>query len=403
MPSRSWIRRHVLLPAMAGGLFGSAHVGSQPLAGAVPGQPRAAAVRPAPGVEINYDLLAPADVAPGPGRLEGVVSGARGELRTSVLVNPSVQGSLARLDTRWQTRLPGPLQNLVVGDTFGSGGGWSRPVHMGGVRIGRALSLRPGFDAAPQPGASGSAALPSTPLSLAGGVPAEASAAMKALLAPSAAADRPPVANPATLQAGASDYEIEAGRLRSGWGTSADRYGEEYAAGAYRAGLGARLTAEARAEWTPSRTAAGLEMSRGFGPGGSVHAVLAQSETAQQSGLRWGMGLVHNTEGAAWTLSSDSFERGFTPLGAAGGEADPRGRVQAGATLSLGASARAGLTYARQTTWEAPAADVLGLSAQFALPERSSLSLNYSQRPGAQPGWQAGVKLSVPLSSGKGL
>lgn len=399
MPHRSWIRRHVLLPALAAGLCGPVPVGSQPLAGAAPGQPRTAAVRPAPGVEINYGLLAPTDATGGPGRLEGVVSGARGELRTSVLVNPGATDRLARLDTRWQSRMPGPLRTLVVGDTFGSGGGWSRPVHMGGVRLGRSLSLRPGFDAGPQAAVPGSAALPPSPMSLAGGTAGEAGDAMKVLPGPLPAAGGTPVAIPAPLQAGASDYEIEAGRLRTGWGTVDDRYREGYAAAAYRAGLGAKLTAEARAEWTPSRTAAGLEMSRDFGSAGSVRAVLAQSETAQESGLRWGMGLVHNAEGAAWTLSSDGFDRGFTPLGAASGEADPRGRVRAGATLSLWSGARAGVSYARQTTWEAPAADVLGLSAQFMLPERSSLSLNYSQRPGAQPGWQAGLKLSVPLTS----
>jgi len=376
MPAPSWICRPLLLPALACGLCGAPHAAGQPLAAALE-QPRAAAVRPLPGVEINYDLLTPSQAPGGPGRLEGVVSGAHGELRTSVLVDPGADGRLARLDTRWQTQLPGPLQTLVVGDTFGSGGGWSRPVRMGGVRLGRSLTLRSGFITASQAGVASSAALPSTP---AGG--------------------QPSLAVPKSLQAGASDYEIEAGRLRSGWGTAADHYGESYAAAAWRAGLGAELTAEARAEWTPSRAATGLEVSRGFGPTGLVHAVLAQSSTAQQSGLRGGMGLVLNTEGAAWTLSSDSYERGFTPLAAASGEADPRGRLQAGATLALSAGASARLTYARETAWDSPVAGVLGLGAQFNLPERSSLSLNYSQRVGAQPGWQAGLTLSVPLAGG---
>lgn len=208
---------------------------------------------------------------------------------------------------------------------------------------------------------------------------------------------RQPIASPAALDAGASDYEVEAGRLRSGWGTVDDRYGEGYAGAAYRAGLGAELTAEARAEWTPSRTAAGLEMSRAFGPAGAVHAVLAQSGTAQQTGLRWGMGMVRNIEGGSWTLSWDGFERGFTPLGALSGEADPRGRLQADATVSLGGRASAGLTYTRQSTWESPAAGVLEVSARLPLLERSSLSLNYSQRAGTQPGWRAGLTLAVPM------
>lgn len=360
---------------MACGLCGGAHAAGQSPAAALE-QPRAAAMRPLPGVEINYDLLTPPDVPVGPGRLEGVVSGAHGELRTSVLVDPGADGRLVRLDTRWQTQLPGPLKTLVVGDTFGSGGGWSRPVRLGGVRLGRSLSLRPGFSTAPQAGVTTSAALPYVP------------------------ADDQPVAVAAPLEAGAADYEIEAGRLRIGWGTALDHYGESYAAAAWRAGLGAALTAEARAEWTPSRAAMGLEVSRSFGPAGLVRAVLAQSAAAHQDGLRWGMGLVHNTEGVAWTLSSDSFERGFTPLAAASGEADPRGRLQAGAMLDISAGASARLTYARETAWDSPAAGVLGLDAHFGLPERSRLSLNYSQRMGAQPGWQAGLTLSLPLAGG---
>ena len=265
-----------------------------------------------------------------------------------MLVDPGAETHLTWLDTSWQTQLPGPLQTLVVGDTFGSGGGWNRPVRMGGLRLGRGLM----------------------------------------------------VATPAPLQAGASDYEIEAGRLRNGSGMADEDYGESYAAAAWRAGLGAELTAEARTEWTPSRAATGLEVSRGFGKTGSLHAVLAQSAAAQQSGLRWGMGLVHNTDGVAWKLSSDSFERDFTPLAAASGESDPRGRLQAGATLGLSGGASARVSYARQTAWDSPAAGVVGLGAKFSLAERYSLALNYSQQVGAQPGWQAGLTLTVPLANG---
>ena len=50
-----------MLPAMAYGLCGAPHASDQPLAAALE-QPRAAAVRPLPGVEINYDLLTSSDV-----------------------------------------------------------------------------------------------------------------------------------------------------------------------------------------------------------------------------------------------------------------------------------------------------------------------------------------------------
>ena len=108
--------------------------------------PRAASVRPVDGLEINYDLLSDADAATSPGRLRGVVAVPHGRVVASVLVNPgSTSGErVTRLDTAWQTSLPHPVQTLVVGDTVGSGGGWSRPVRFGGVRFGRAPVLRAG-------------------------------------------------------------------------------------------------------------------------------------------------------------------------------------------------------------------------------------------------------------------
>lgn len=383
--------------AVAGGLCGSLHVAGEPLPLAASETPRAAAVRPAPGVEIQYELLSSPNVPVGSGRLEGSVSGRHGALRTGVLVNPAADGGwrIERLDTAWQTQAPGLLQALVMGDTFGSGGGWSRPVRFGGVRFGRSLTLRQGFVTAPH-GVQG-AALPSTPMPLVGSHAGKTISVMSA--APLTGVHQPPIAAPALLNAGASDYEVEAGRLRNGWATADDRYGEGYAAAAFRAGIEAQLTAEARVEWTPSRMAAGLEMSRGVGPAGSVHAVLAQSDTAKQSGLRWGMGLVGNIEGAAWKVSWDGFDGSYTPLAATSDEARPRSRVQADATLSLAGGASASAAYTRQTMRESAAAGMLALSARFSLSEISSLSMTYSLRPGAQPGWQAGLTLAVSLGS----
>ncbi|AEG92771.1 hypothetical protein [Ramlibacter tataouinensis] len=390
---------------------------------AVPAQPRAAAMRPAPGLEINYDLLAEPGAATGPGRLEGVVAGSHGRLLTSVLLNPGgLEGErLARLDTAWFGPGSAPLPALVLGDTFGSGGGWSRPVRFGGLRFGRSVMVRPGYVTAPQP-VWGTAALPSSLEAAgvqeapAGGVAPPPAAfalssgagqpqiALPATGMPAVAGRQPAVGTPGSLETGASDYEVEAGRLRSGWGTVDDRYDQGYAAGAYRRGLGAGFTAEARGEWTPARIAGGVEMSSVLGPAGTVRAVLAQSSTPEQSGLRWGMGYMGKAEGMGWSLSWDEFERGFTQLGAAPGEAPPRGRMQAGAQAPLWGKATASLSYTHQRSWDAPAAAVLGLAANVPLPLHSHVAFHYTLRPGAQqttawhPAWQAGMTLSVPLS-----
>jgi hypothetical protein len=140
------------------------------------------------------------------------MSGARGELRTSVLVNPGPDGGqLERLDTRWQTQAPGPLQTLVVGDTFGSGGGWSRPVRFGGVRFGRGLTLRPGFVVAPQGGVHGSAALPSSRCPWSAPTFVKPVPQCEPCLVLDGRAPRP--VNPASCGL-ASDSEVETGRLQ---------------------------------------------------------------------------------------------------------------------------------------------------------------------------------------------
>lgn len=397
-------------------------------------QPRAASIRPVDGVEINYDLLAQPGSA-GPGRLRGVVEVPHGSVVTSVLVNPGASSGerVARLDTQWKTRVPGPLQTIVLGDTLGSGGGWSRPVRFGGVRLGRALVLRPGYSATPEAAVAGTAALPATALALSGGAVQARTAARELLLA------RPWTALPATgnlaaLADGDFDYEFEAGRLRAGWGTADDHYGDNYLAAAYRQGLWAALTAEARAEWTPDRTAGGLELSRAFFEGSTVaRAVLAQSNAVlvhssgdivhsgaglpvgaagaggpqrtlrtSLSGTRRGLALEGRTGATGWTLSWDGFDREFTPLAATPGEPEIRARVRAGTTLPLWGRASASVSYAQQTRWVGQADGIVGLVAEIPLAERTRLQMNYSLRSGADPGWQAGLTLSLPLDGRPG-
>ena len=363
LPPRAW--RALVLFAVTGSACATVQA-DDPLLLAAPAQAtsgpmRAAAVKPLPGVEINYDLLTGPPTSAGPARLQGMVSGSHGRLQTSALVNPgAAEGQrLARLDTSWQSHQPNALQMLVVGDTIGSGGGWSRTVRFGGVRFGRGVALRqlPGAD------------------------PASSQLSVEAL---------------APLQAGASDYEVEAGRLRTGWGTADHQYGEGYAAAAYRQGLGADLTAEGRAEWTPLQAAAGFEINHRLGNSGSVRATAAHSGRAQESGMHWGLGFERNFPGGALTLSWGGFDRGFTRLAAVPGESDPRSRVVAGASFPLWRRASAGLTYSRQTRWDGPAATVIGLVATLPLATGCNLSLTYLQQAGAQAEWKAGLTLPMP-------
>lgn len=388
------------LPLLAA-LCAPAVAWSEPLAlSSNPRLPAAVAVKPSSNLEIRYRRFAPDEALPGPGRLEGIVSGSRWELRSSVLVEPGTQFTprTMRLDSGLEVRDAGALRTVVLGDTLTSGGGWSRPVRMGGVRFGRGLALRPGFDLSPQIRTPGVAALPKTGLGFfTPGTGNAQGLSMPGLPSATPGPRMPAVAGPMALGSGASDYEFEVGRLRSGWGTEQDEYGDSYAAGSYRRGLTDRLTAEVRAEWTRLRQASGLELVRSFGPAGLVHAVLAQSAAEGLSGLRWGLGAMRQAMQATWRLSWDAFERDFTPLAAASGEVDPQSRLQAAVNAPVTRSLNAGLSYGRDTSWNASNASVLGLNAQWKLGGGRSLALDLTDRAGDQAARQAKVVFTVPL------
>ncbi|WP_240786995.1 hypothetical protein [Ramlibacter rhizophilus] len=363
-----------------------------------PPLPSAVAVRPAPNLEIRYRLLE-APGSAGPGRLEGIVSGRQWELRSSMLVVPGAELTprTLRLDSGLQLEGMGPLRTVVVGDTLASGGAWSRPVRLGGLRLGRPLALPPGFDATPLARVGNAGALPRAGLGFAGPSAQGGLLGTPRLHPPAPAPRLPATSGPRPLGAGHYDYEIELGRLRTGWGTDQDRYGEGYAAAAFRRGFGHGFTGEWRSEWTRLRQATGLELVHGFGSAALVHAVVAHSAALGESGLRWGLGTVRQALDATWRLSWDAFEQDYTPVAFHEGEADPRARLEAAVNAQLARHWHAGLSYARESAWNAPAAQVFGLTTQLRLAGGRSLAINLTDRLGDQAGRQARIVYTLPL------
>lgn len=355
----------------------------------------AAVMSPAPGLRIRYE---PLDAGPGhatAGRLEGALEAGPGTLRGSLRIDPASQAPLQRLDARWESQLPGPWKTLVLGETHGSGGGWSQPVALTGLRVGRPLALRapaPDTDNGVHlPGFAETAARPAGGLVLPPGLYLRdaASAAVRdarTLLAPGSLSSGPPVQGPQTLQAGATDYELELGRLREQPGG--------YAAAGWRVGLLQGLTAEARTEWMAERVAHGVELVQAAGAG-TLQASVAQSAGVQGSGLRWAMGWVQGGEEGHWRLGWDGSERAFTNTG---GGTEPRAALRAATGWTLGRWARADVSYTRSLAWDAAVPDsTLKLATRWPLARRVDLSLGMSLHDGTQPGWGAAMSLSVPL------
>ena len=315
------------------------------------GEPAGTTVaHPAPGVEVQYEPLAPDADTPGPARLDVSVQAPAGRLVSRFRLDPAAAQPMERLETRLELPSAGPLRSVVLGDTQASGGSWSHPVRIGGLRFGRALTIRTPADAA---------------------------------------------APAASMAAGASDYEVELGRLRLGPDRAEDSYGAGYAAAAWRTGLGAGLSAEARGEWTPQRTAQGLELQQRVGAAGTLQAVLARSQTADEDGLRWGLQLLHGQGPGAWRIDVQRAARDFTPVT---GAPEARTALAAATQLPLGRRTLADLSYARAFGLEPGSAEAtLKLATQTLLAPQTALGLGLSLHDRPQARWDPAVSLSLSL------
>lgn len=230
-----------------------------------------------------------------------------------------------RLDTRWTYSDPVRLWTWTAGDLINGGLSWTRPVRMGGVQWRRNFGVRPDLVTLPIPRFSGSAAVPSSVdvyinnIRQVGGEVQDGPFIIDSLPRINGAGEATLVVRDASgrtttttlplyvdnrrLARGLSDFSLEAGKLRAGYGDDGDRYAADMAAsGSWRRGMTDRLTLEAHGE-----TGDGLRLGGVGGvwaPGnrwGLVSAAYARSAGDrhgnqrtlgyQWNGMRYGMDL----------------------------------------------------------------------------------------------------------------
>ncbi|MDB5874029.1 MAG: fimbrial biosis outer rane usher protein [Ramlibacter sp.] len=385
--------------------------------------PAAPPERPRPGILLNYDVAATLQTgaaASGGATVEGIFFNEWGSWTGSALLASSDGSYRARrLDTFWQLDLPHRMETLVLGDTVGSPGAWSRPVRFAGAHWGRDFGLRPGFVALPQPSLSGSAAVPSTVDVLIGnqqlltrrvppgpfeltGIPAmtgagELNLVVRDLLGRETVVAQSYYLSPRLLARGLDDYSIDAGWLRTGYGSDTDTYTDPFATATWRRGLTAGLTGEARVELQRERRAAGVEVAALLGTWAVARASYARSTNGEDSGARLLLGVERSGDSSHSSLQWERFDAGFRQLAQVAGEVRPRERVLANLGGRIWHQATAGLSFTRQSNWNAPTVALLGASLGMPLPDRFSLSVAYSRELTGQGGWRAGVTLSRPI------
>lgn len=393
-------------------------------------------LQPRPGVLLNYDLslsrnFAHSDAsASGGALLEAVAFSSLGSMVMSALVVNTNSGYAAtRLDTYWRYDLPDRMESVVVGDTVGVGGGWSRPVRYGGIRWGRDFGMRPGFVTFPQVSFSGEAALPSTvdvlvnnarrlslpvqpgPFDLTN-VPlvsgaGELGLVVRDLLGRETVVRQSYYVSPQLLAPGLTDFSFEAGWLRSGYGRDSV-YGDGFGAATWRQGLTNRLSGELRLELQRQRRAAGLELSGLLGTWGVVRGALAASHGDTQglhaSGRMVQAGIERSTLAGGGTLQYERASRGFAPFGES---TDPavvtqraRERWLAGLGGLLWGNVSGGASYVRQTRWDGDQVQLLGFSLNFPVGHNTSVSLSVNKRLDGDKNWRASASVNFPLGDG---
>lgn len=390
--------------------------------------------RSRPGVMLDYDLTVSSSagsISSG-ATLEAVAFSQFGNIVSSALVTNSASGrSVTRLDTYWRYDLPHRMETLIVGDSVGIGGGWSRPARYGGIRWGCDFGMRPGFVTLPQLSLTGEAALPSTvdvlvnntrrmsrsvqpgPFELSN-VPivsgaGEIGLVVRDLLGRETVVRQSYYASPRLLAPGLSDFSLEAGRLRTGYGSDT-AYGAAFGTATWRQGLRNSLTGEARLEWQGQRRAAGVELDGLLGAWGVARVALAVSgnnmPSAHDSGRLVQAGIERSTLRGGGALQYEHAGRGFAPFGDAPGALAVAQRARDRWLASLGGSlwgaVSGGASFVRQTRWNGEQVQMLGLSLNQSLWQKVSLALAINKRLDSERSLTCAISLNLPLGAGIG-
>ena len=375
---------------------------------------------------INYDLSA--DWSDGDVRTNGFVetglSDRWGVVSNTMTFGDTGAGSRAtRLDTYYLHDDPVRLTRFVAGDTLTSATEWSRPIRYGGLRYGTDFGLQPGLLTFPTPSFTGRTSLPSNvelyvndALRFQGNVDQGPFSVNQAPLVTGAGQvtvvvrDALGVERRVTtsyyvssrlLRPGLSDYSVEAGAERRGYGVDSFDYGDAFVSGSYRRGINDLLTVETRAEasgkvqnigggvatvW-PAVGEFGLAVAASNGPDGSGGMVRGYFSRISN---RWNVSLTYQR-------ATDSFAQ----IGVNQPNEQIRQLIAASAGLSLGRYGTVSAAWTELTLGDDSRTRVSSISYSVPIGERIFLNL-FALRAGSRGEEAAttfGLGLTIPFGS----
>jgi outer membrane usher protein len=325
-----------------------------------------------------------------------------------------------RLDSSWSLDFPKSMLSLAVGDSLTGALSWSRFTRIGGIRLSRNFALQPYRVTAPLVLFQGEATLPSTVDIYINGLrqssqsvlPGQFESASAPILngvgqaqmvitdinGQQRSVELPLYGAQRMLQTGMTDFSVELGAVRLGYGIDSFDYSDDLMfSGTWRYGLSDRTTVETHAEST-----SGLQLLGGGGSlklgkqAGVLNLALAGSNYAGEAGTQVGLGYQWNSRVFNISFNSLRREREYRDVASLNGTPLPRGNDQAyiGTNTPWG---NLGVGYVRQDYFEGSSSRFVNLSWFRSTMSFGSFSFNAVMDMESDMGATYTLSYSLPL------
>lgn len=422
IPSTQYLRLHVPVQLLDKQMLQARRVSDE--------SPRPDPAMQLPGVVLNYDVYAQHEhgatrlSAFSELRLFGVGAGSWNSTFASRINrggNTASSAGNVRLDSSWQLDFPDVMVSLGIGDGITGALRWTRATRIGGLHLARNFALQPYRVTTPLASFTGEAVLPSTVDLYIDGVRQSSQPVQPGRFQ----LDGAPMVNgagqaqlvvtdingqsrllgfslygtPDLLQPGMSDWSLDVGVIRRGYGTRSFEYDDTpLASTSLRYGASGWLTLEGHAEGSRDIVQAGAGATLLLGTrGGVLSASLAHSQAGQRSGWQYGLGYQWSSSRFAFSASSLRRSRDFSDVASRLGAARmPRRTEQAFAGITTGAG-QFGLSYVAQRLADNTSSRHAGINWSRAFNGNVLLSLNLNRDLAGDTGNTAFLYGSIPL------
>lgn len=334
--------------------------------------------------------------------------------------DPSLPRSTRRLETAFVRDFPDSNLTLRLGDSASRSGLWGRSTYFGGIQLARNFALTPGFVSQPIPTLTGTSSAPSTvelyvndvlrqtsnvptgpfaidnfPLLTGAG---QARLVVRDVLGRETVIVQPFFTHATLLEAGLSDWSLEAGAVRRGLGSDNASYGQRFAAGLWRYGYSNRLTLESRVEAGQSTRGIGLGASFAMPWQMLGQAGLTVSrDRGSGRGHEWLLGIENDNMVHGFSVRAEGASRNHRPLGLDDASLPNRLELSASYSYSSGAMGAMGIGFARISTYDRGTINTLSANYSVRVGERGALTFSVSRAQGASSGTSLGATFTLPL------